>query len=51
MLHFNKDRRLAAPDVLNSFIVTENPQCLGDRLIEVAGAHLRRVFHSSEIDA
>ena len=51
MLHFNRDRRLIASDVLDPFIVTENPQRLCDHLIEVAGAHLDRALNSWEIDA
>jgi hypothetical protein len=51
MLYFNRDRRLAAPDVLDPFIVTENPQGLGDRLIDAAGAHLDSVFNALMVDA
>jgi hypothetical protein len=51
MLYFYGYRRLAAPEALDPFIVAENPQRLGDRLIEAAGAHLDRVFNSLEIDA
>src|SRR5271155_3848514 len=46
MLYFNRDPRLAAPDVLDPFIVAENPERLSDRLVDAAGAHLRRAFHS-----
>jgi hypothetical protein len=46
----NKDRRLTAPDVLDPFIVTENPQSLGYRLVNAADAHLDRVFNASEIE-
>jgi hypothetical protein len=51
MLYFNRDRRLTVPDILDPFIVPENPQSLGDRLVDASGAHLDRVFHSSEIEA
>jgi hypothetical protein len=51
MLHFNRDRRLTASDVLDPFIVPENPQRLGDRLVDARGADLDRVFNSSEIEA
>jgi hypothetical protein len=46
-----RDRRLTTPDVLDPFIVTENLQSLGYRLIDGAGAHLDRVFDNSEIKA
>ena len=51
MLYFNSDPRLATPDVLDPFVITKNPQRLGDRLVDAAGAYLRRVFHALEIDA
>jgi hypothetical protein len=34
MLYFNSDRGLTVPDVLNPSIVGENPQSLGDRLVD-----------------
>jgi hypothetical protein len=34
------------PNVLDPFIVTENLQSLGDRLVDTTGAHLDRVFNS-----
>jgi hypothetical protein len=40
MLYFNSDRRLTAPEVLDPFVVTENPQSLGDRLVDATGTAL-----------
>jgi hypothetical protein len=51
MLYFNSDPRLAVPNVLDPFVISKNPQRLGDRRVNAAGAHLRRVFHALEIDA
>jgi hypothetical protein len=37
------------PDILDSIIIAENSQGLGDRLVDAAGTHLYRVFHSMKI--
>src|ERR1700730_4369267 len=39
MLYFKSDRGLTVPDVLNPSIVAENPQSLGDRLVDAAGSN------------
>jgi len=51
MLHFNREQRLTASDVLDPFIVADNSQRPGDRLVEAASADLDRVFNSSDIEA
>jgi hypothetical protein len=50
MLYFNRDRRLTAPEVLDPFIVTENPQSLGDRLVDAAGTNFNRMFNFLKIE-
>jgi hypothetical protein len=49
-LYFNKDRRLTVPEVLDSFIVMENPQSLGDRLVDAAGTNFNRMFNFLKIE-
>ena len=51
MLYLNGDRRLTAPDAFDPFIVAENPQRLGDRLVEAAGTDLDRVLNSAKVNA
>ena len=50
MLYFNSDRGLTVPDVLNPSIVAENPQSLGDRLVNAAGTNFNRMFHFLQIE-
>jgi hypothetical protein len=51
MLHLNRDRRLTVPNTLDPFIVTKNPQRLGDGLVKAAGGHLDGVFNSAKVNA
>jgi hypothetical protein len=51
MLHLDRDRRLTAPNALDPFIVTKNPQRLGDCLVEAGGGHLDYVFTSAKTNA
>jgi hypothetical protein len=44
MHHFDRDRRLAVPDVLDPFIVGENPPRSGDRLVVAAATNFNRIF-------
>src|ERR1700726_3046069 len=50
MLYFNSDRGLTVPDVLNPIIVAENPQSLGDRLVDTAGTNFNRMFNFLKIE-
>ena len=50
MLYFNRDGRLTMPDVLNPIIVAENPQSLGDRLVDAAGTNFNRMFNFLKIE-
>jgi hypothetical protein len=50
MLYFNSDRGLTVPDVLNPIIVAENPQSLGDRLVDAAGTNFNRMFNFLKIE-
>jgi hypothetical protein len=49
-LYFNRDGRLAAPEVLDPFVVTKNPQRLGDRLVDAAGTNFNRMFDFLKIE-
>jgi hypothetical protein len=49
-LYFNRDGRLAAPEVLDPFVVTKNPQRLGDRLVDAAGTNFNRMFNFLKIE-
>ena len=49
-LYFNRDGRLAAPEVLDPFVVTKNPQRLGDRLVDAAGTNFNRMFNFLQIE-
>jgi hypothetical protein len=49
MLYFNRDGRLTAPDVLDPIIIAENPQSLGDRLVDAAGTNFNRMFNFLKI--
>jgi len=49
-LYFNSDRRLTVPEVLDPFIVAENPQSLGDRLVDAAGTNFNRIFNFLKIE-
>ena len=40
-----------APDVLDPFIVAEDPQRLGDRLVDAAGTNFNRMFNFLKIEA
>jgi hypothetical protein len=51
MLHLDGDRRLAASDVLDPFILTKDPQGLGNRFVEAGCGHLDSVFNSDKINA
>jgi hypothetical protein len=42
---------LTVTDALDPFIVTKNPQRLGDRFVEAAGAHLDGVFNLANVNA
>jgi hypothetical protein len=50
VLYFNSDRGLTVPDVLNPIIVAENPQSLGDRLVDAAGTNFNRMFNFLKIE-
>src|ERR1700730_16461641 len=50
MLYFKSDRGLTVPDVLNPSIVAENPQSLGDRLVDAAGSNFNRMFNFLKIE-
>ncbi len=41
---------LTVPEVLDPFIVAENPQSLGDRLVDAAGANFNRMFNFLKIE-
>jgi hypothetical protein len=38
-------RMLTAADILNPFIVAENPQSLGDLFVDAAGINFNRMFN------
>ena len=50
MLYFKSDRGLTVPDVLNPSIVAENPQSLGDRLVDAVGSNFNRMFNFLKIE-
>jgi hypothetical protein len=50
MLHFNHDRRLTMTDVVDPFIVKENSQGLGDRLVDAACTNFNRMFNFLKIE-
>src|ERR1700679_1079633 len=49
-LYFNRDRGLAAPDVLDPFIVTEDPKILGARLVDTASTNFNHMFNFLKIE-
>jgi hypothetical protein len=50
MLYFNRDGRLTAPDVLDPIIIAENPQSLGNGLVDAAGTNFNRMFNFLKIE-
>jgi hypothetical protein len=50
MLYFNRDGRLTVPDVLDPVIIAENPQGLGNRLVDAASTNFNRMFNFLKIE-
>jgi hypothetical protein len=50
ILYFKSDRGLTVPDVLNPSFVAENPQSLGDRLVDAVGSNFNRMFNFLKIE-
>ena len=50
MLYFNRDGRLTVPDVIDPIIIAENPQSLGDRLVDAASTNFNRMFNFLKIE-
>jgi hypothetical protein len=48
--YFNRDRRLTAPEVIDPLIVKENPQSLGNRLVDAPGTNFNRMFNFLKIE-
>jgi hypothetical protein len=50
ILYFNHDRRLTMTDVIDSFIIPENSQCLSDGLVETGSPNFNYMFNLLEVD-
>jgi hypothetical protein len=51
VLHLTGDRRLTTPNGLDPFILTKDPQRLGDRFVKAACSDIDGVFNAAKVDA